>query len=186
LRCSNLKEYKYDWYWKKSRPGGFVNAKLRPLKDVETISVFSNGMAANGSSNNMPYYPQGLVDCDVVLKRKNANISTSAVSPSRKSFLAERKITKTNYPKQILEFANPNSKMLHPTQKPIDLLEYLIKTYTLENEIVLDNTMGSGSTGVACVITDRKFIGIERDKTYFDIASKRINDEYDKYNLDME
>lgn len=186
LRCSNLKEYKYDWYWQKSRPGGFVNAKLKPLKNVETISVFSNGMAANGSTNNMPYYPQGLIDCDVAWVRKNANISTSAVSPSRKSFHTDRTITKTNYPKQILEFANPNSKLFHPTQKPIDLLEYLIKTYTLENETVLDNTMGSGSTGVACVRTDRKFIGIEQDKSYFDIASKRINDEYDKYNLEIE
>ena len=80
------------------------------------------------------------------------------------------------YPRTVFEFANPNHNSLHPTQKPVELMEYLIKTYTNENEIVLDNTMGSGTTGVACVNTNRKFIGIEKDEKYFEIAKNRIND----------
>ena len=171
LRVSNLSQFKYDWYWRKTRPSGFVNAKLKPLKDIEVISVFSEGKTANGSKNNMQYYPQGLEDCDVEWSRPSHYMGgDKGVNPARVSHKLSRKIEKKGYPRQILDFANPNKNILHPTQKPVALMEYLIRTYTNEGETVLDFTMGSGSTGVACVNTGRDFIGIELDEVYFNIA----------------
>lgn len=175
LRLSNLDWYKYDWYWRKSRPSGFVNAKLKPLKDIETISVFSEGATANGSRKNMPYFPQGLQEANVEWKRpKHYMDGDKGVNPARKSHSLSRTIEKTGYPRQVLDFSNPNSDVLHPTQKPVPLLEYLIRTYTQEGDVVLDNCMGSGSTGVACLNTGRRFIGIEKDSQYFSVATKRI------------
>lgn len=175
LRASNLDWFKYDWYWRKSRPAGFTNAKLKPLKDVEVVSVFSEGATANGSSKNMPYFPQGLEDCDVDWKRpQRYTKGDRGVNPARKSHALSRKIEKTGYPRQVLDFANPNTDVLHPTQKPVALMEYLIKTYTNEGEVVLDFTMGSGTTGVACVNTGRNFIGIELDQEYYTIAKQRV------------
>lgn len=176
LRASNLDWFKYDFYWRKSRPSGFTNAKLKPLKDVETISVFSSGSTANGAKVNMPYYPQGLTDCDFLFSRPRRYMgSDRGVNPARQSHKLTRKIEKTGYPRQVLEFANPNSNVLHPTQKPVDLIEYLIRTYTSEGEIVLDSCMGSGTTGVACANTGRQFIGIEKEEKYFQIAQSRIS-----------
>ena len=175
LRCSNVEEYKYDWYWRKSRPSGFTNAKLKPLKDIEIISVFSIGTTANGSSKNMPYYPQGVEDCNVEWSRPKVYLEGDrGVNPARKNSKTRRVIEKTGYPRQVLDFSNPNSEVLHPTQKPVALMEYLIKTYTNEDEVVLDFTMGSGSTGVACVNLNRKFVGIELDNDYFNIGINRI------------
>lgn len=175
LRVSNLNWYKYDWYWRKSRPSGFTNAKLKPLKDIETISVFSSGMTANGSKRNMPYNPQGLQDCNVDWVRPQHYMAgDKGVNPARKSHKLNRKIEKTGYPRQVLDFSNPNSEVLHPTQKPVDLVKYLVNTYTNEDETVLDNCMGSGTTGVACANLNRKFIGIEMDDKYFDVAKNRI------------
>jgi len=176
LRASNLQRFKHDWYWRKSRPSGFTNAKLKPLKDIEVVSVFSEGATANGSLKNMPYFPQGLEDCDVEWKRpQRYTKGDRGVNPTRASHALERKLEKTGYPRQVLDFANLNTKVLHPTQKPVALMEYLIKTYTNEGETVLDFTMGSGTTGVACVNTKRNFIGIELDPEYFKIAEARIN-----------
>ena len=175
LRLSNTAWYKYDWYWRKSRPSGFTNAKLKPLKDIETISVFSNGMTANGSLNNMNYYPQGLENCNIPWKRPKTYLNgDKGVNPARVSSSLNRVIEKTNYPRQVLDFPNTNSKLLHPTQKPVPLLEYLIQSYTTHDEVILDNTMGSGSTGVACMNTNRKFLGIEMDADYFQVAKDRI------------
>ena len=175
LRCSNLKMFKYDFYWRKSRPSGFTNAKLKPLKDIETITVFSEGATANGSIKNMPYFPQGLEDCDIDWKRPQLyEDGDGGVNPTRKSHKLERKITKKGYPRQVLDYTNTNHSNLHPTQKPVDLLEYLVKTYTQEGETALDFTMGSGTTGVACKNLNRNFIGIEMDDKYFDIAKGRI------------
>ena len=175
LRMSNLGMYKYDLYWRKSRPAGFVNAKLKPLKDIETISVFSECCTANGSNNNMVYNPQGLIDCDTVWSRPSNYLSGDrGVSPARKNNVLSRKIEKTGYPRQVLDFPNSNKNLLHPTQKPVELLEWLIKTYSNEGDVVLDSTMGSGSTGVACMNTNRRFIGIEKDEKYFAIAKERI------------
>ena len=179
LRVSNLDWYKYDWYWRKSRPAGFTNAKLKPLKDIETISVFSSGMTANGSTRNMPYHPQGLEDCSVEWSRPKVYLDGDrGVNPARANSKLNRVIEKTGYPRQILDFANSNAKVLHPTQKPIDLMEYLVRTYTNAGDIVLDNCMGSGTTGVACANTGRGFIGMEMDAGYFEIAKKRVTEAY--------
>lgn len=175
LRVSNIPYYKYDWYWRKTRPAGFTNAKLKPLKDIETISVFSNGMTANGSTKNMNYFPQGLKDCDVNWNRPQVYLDGDrGVNPARKSHKLSRKIDKTGYPRQILDFPNPNNDVLHPTQKPVELCEYLIKTYSKEGSIILDNCMGSGSTLIAAKNLNRKFIGIEKEEKYFNIAKTRI------------
>lgn len=175
LRLSNIQNFKYDWYWRKTRPSGFVNAKLKPLKDIEVISVFSSGTTANGSNNNMPYYPQGLERVDMEWSRPtNYTGLDEGTSPSRKSHQLKRVIEHTGYPRQILDYSNPNKDMSHPTQKPVDLMEYLVRTYTREGETVLDFTMGSGTTGVACVNTNRRFIGIEKDEKYFSISKRRI------------
>lgn len=179
LRASSINEFKYDFYWRKSRPSGFTNAKLKPLKDIEVISIFSKGKTANGSPNNMIYNPQGLTDVDIDWKRPKLyeDASDKGVSPVRKNHKLERKITKSGYPRQVLDFSNSNSNLYHPTEKPVNLLEYLIKTYSNEGDTVLDFTMGSGSTGVACNNTNRNFIGIENDEKYFGVAKKRVGDE---------
>ena len=175
LRVSNVEQFKYDWQWRKSRPAGFTNAKLKPLKDIETISVFSSGATANGSKRNMPYNPQGVEDCNTNWSRPSVYLDgDKGVNPARKNSKLDRVITKKNYPRQVLDFPNPNNANVHPTQKPVELMEYLIRTYTNEGETVLDFTMGSGTTGVACKNLNRDFIGIELDEEYFKIAKDRI------------
>jgi site-specific DNA-methyltransferase (adenine-specific) len=172
LRLSQIKKFKYDWIWEKSRSVGFVNAKLMPMKNHEVISVFSQKNTAN-KSDNMNYFPQGLKILNKFVKGRNSAIHQNDYGrPSHKKILFQEF---TNYPKSVLKF-NSVSKTVHPTQKPVQLLEYLIKTYTLEGQTVLDFTMGSGSTGVACVNINRKFIGIEKDDKYFEIATKRIHE----------
>ena len=177
LRCSNLKLFKYDWIWKKNKTCGFLNAKNAPLKEYEIISVFSKGKTSNGNKNNMKYYPQGLKEVNKIKHSVSRNLDTViGTRPSRKGEYISKY---TGYPKSILEFQNER-KQIHPTQKPVKLLEYLIKTYTIEGNLVLDNCMGSGSTGVACVNTNRNFIGIELEEKYFNIAKERINTAYGK------
>lgn len=175
LRMSKIDWYKYDWYWNKNSTAGFVNAKLKPMNTVETISIFSRGFTANPSKNKMIYYPQGLIPFGKTVKNGNkAGKDNSYYQPSWTSDVG-RVQEFTNYPRNYLEFSHKEkTKAVHPTQKPVALLEYLIKTYTKEDEIVLDNCMGSGSTGVAAVNLKRKFIGIEKDEKYFEIAKNRI------------
>lgn len=168
VRVSNLNMYRYDWVWKKNKAPNFAQAPYMPLKNTENIMVFSKGTIAQNSKNRMIYNPQGTEDCNKIIPGSKAN----AFRPNRteqQPFIQK----KTNYPKQILDF-DKDSKSLHPTQKPVALLEYLIKTYTNQGELVLDNCMGSGSTGVACINTNRNFIGIELDENYFNIAKGRI------------
>lgn len=168
--------YKYDWIWKKSRAAGFNNAKNKPMANHELISVFSRGTCANCSKRLMPYNPQGLVAYNKVVNGiKDSRTDHDGHSFNRPSKKKEHYQEYTNYPTTVLEFNN-EGKTVHPTQKPIALLEYLIKTYTNEGDVVLDNCMGSGSTGVAALNTNRRFIGIELDTTYCDIAKKRIQD----------
>ena len=173
LRMSNIKQYKYDWIWEKSKVGNIFNCKNAPQKNFENIIVFSEGTIANGSIRKMPYFPQDLIKVDI----KRSNTAKSSIKgtinerPSRLNS-SSYKQSFTNYPRQILRFNNQQG--FHPTQKPVALLEYLIKTYTQENETVLDFTMGSGSTGVACVNTGRHFIGIEQEEKYFLVAQERI------------
>ena len=172
LRMSNIKNYKYDWIWKKSRCGNFQIAKYQPLKYTEIISVFSKG---KGKVNYYPIYEEASASTKSRRQYKMGGVTTGLkhmASGEYKSELLHGKDKKN--PSNILDFKSQHTNILHPTQKPVLLLEYLIKTYTLENETVLDFTMGSGSTGVACVNTNRKFIGIEKDEKYFDMAKNRI------------
>ena len=172
LRMSNIKQYKYDWVWEKSRPVGIFNAKLKPLRSHELISVFSDGMTANGSNRNMKYYPVGV--CKGGVKTNNPKSGVEYSIKGYRESLPENHITHgSNYPRDVLKFSS-ESKTVHPTQKPVALLEYLIKTYTTENETVLDFAMGSCSTGVAAKNLNRSFIGIELDEKYFQIAKNRV------------
>lgn len=173
LRMSNIKYFKYDWYWNKSKSGNFMNANKQPHKKVEVISVFYKKQPT--------YNPQKIKNPKGIEKRmltENKSrqkmvfvgqVSTSKeITQAGKYYEADKLL-----PSCVIKFNNEN-KPIHPTQKPIALLEYLIRTYTNEGETVLDFTMGSGSTGVACVNTKRHFIGIELDEGYFNIAKERI------------
>ena len=161
LIMSNIKNYKYDWIWDKPKGSGFLNAKKRPLRHYETISIFSYGTPI--------YYPQGLIEG--VFNNSRPALENEPTLYGKQKQHKESKFT--NYPKDIIRYSKPH-KPVHPTQKPLELMEYLISTYTNEGELVLDFTMGSGTTGVACVNTNRNFIGIEMDENYFNIASDRI------------
>ena len=162
LRMSNIKQFKYDWIWDKKLAGNGILAKKQPLKIHEIISVF----------NSKTYYPQKTKG----KFRKKMGLKESQITGGN-SFCNETE-NDEYYPKSIQEFGigNLRTGRLHPTQKPVALLEYLIKTYTLEWETVLDNCMGSGTTRVSCKNLNRNFIGIELDPDYFKIAEKRINE----------
>ena len=162
LRSSQIMFFKYDWIWKKNTPSGHLWAKKKPLKYTENISVFFK--------KSSRYYPQNLIKINKVCSVPDNNYGNAFNSKGKKRLSAIQEFT--NYPKNILKFNS--EKGLHTSQKPVPLLEYLIKTYTNECDIVLDNVMGSGSTGVACINTGRKFIGIENDEKYFEIAKDRI------------
>lgn len=166
LRLSNLKMYKYDWIWEKPQGVNFAQCNHMPMSVYETISVFGNfGMSKNAKIQPV-YNPQGLIEIN---KPKNAK----TFSDHRPTSNNKNHIQKfSNYPRQVIRF--PQERGFHPTQKPVALMEYLIKTYTNEGDTILDNTMGSGTTGVACMNTGRKFIGIELDEHYFNIAKERI------------
>ena len=123
----------------------------------------------------MVYYPQGLIEVNKKWKRPRTYGTGKGVNPTRKSHQLERVIPFEGYPRQVLDFDKHNANQLHETQKPLELMEYLIKTYTNEGETVLDNCMGSGTTGVACKKTGRHFIGIEKDEKYFEIAVSRVS-----------
>ena len=160
LISSNIKNFKYNLIWKKDNHDNPLMAKKRFLNITEDICIFYKKQCC--------YNPQGIIRVDKITKQGRGE----SLSQKNKRY-TEYVQAYTNYPKNILEFKRdlPN---IHPTQKPVALLEYLIKTYTNENDVVLDNCMGSGSTGVACVNTNRNFIGIELDKKYYEIAKERI------------
>lgn len=174
LIMSNLNLYKYSWVWEKDNASNFFAAKFQPLNNTEDIVVFSKGGCNNGTKNPIKYYPQGVTAIDKEVTN-GKNVGGQVGQAHKTSMKAGRtyKQTTTGYPFKILKFKRDKGS-LHPTQKPVELLEYLIKTYTNEGELVLDNTMGSGSTGVACLNTNRNFIGIELDENYFNIAKERI------------
>lgn len=168
LNVSNLDWFKYDLIWNKLNATGHLNAKARPLKQHENISVFSEG-SATSTNLTMCYNPQGLFDVDIT--KVNFETETTGKRQSRAKG-KEWKQTKSGYPKSILTFAYDKEK-LHPTQKPLELMKYLISTYSNENDMVLDNTMGSGTTCLAAKEMNRKFIGIEKEPKYYEIACKR-------------
>ena len=173
LICSNIKCYKHNWVWHKNTMGNILSAKYQPLKNTEDILVFSK------KGKRVNYYP--------ILTKGHRDESKERPTKQRSDLFGElkggifkqanNKRPDERYPKHLIEFNNRGEKKhYHPTQKPIELLKYLIKTYTLDGYTILDNCMGSGSTGVAVLEVggDRKFIGIELDDKYFEIACNRI------------
>jgi len=174
LITENMEMFKYSWIWEKNRPSGFAQCKNKPMSSHEEILVFSEGVTVHKgqSDRRMNYYPQGLKEINKTVKNKT-NSNGAGGMQSRPSHTGEYLQTHTNYPRTVLHFENEKNTQ-HPTQKPVALMEYLIKTYTNEGETVLDFTMGSGTTGVAAKNLNRKFIGIEMDDKYFEIAKNRI------------
>jgi len=171
LIMSNPKNFKYEWIWKKNRGSNFASLKYQPFKEHESILVFSN--------KTHKYYP--IKEARSESGKARAKYKVNASNTGKRGVLGGMKATDLGYidknlrnPSSVQKFNTEVGK--HPTQKPIALMEYLIKTYTNEGETVLDFTMGSGSTGVACVNTNRNFIGIEMDSNYFDIAKQRIKE----------
>lgn len=169
LVMSNTDWFKYAWVWEKSKASNYLQAKKCPLKNHEDVLVFSPTVA--------PYYPQ-MVDGEAYAARPGKKV-TEVYRPAKDAMFRNGSDGK-RYPKSIQYFKTSEAEgaVVHPTQKPVALMEYLIRTYTNEGETVLDFTMGSGTTGVACANTSRRFIGIERDDTYFQIAKRRIEDAY--------
>jgi len=165
LRMSNIKNYKYDWIWEKHNGSNSLLCKKQPLNFLENISIFYKKQTTYNPQmwKGKPNHTRNDNGCDMDSELIGQSIS--------------RAITKTDgikYPRRIIKFNSIRTNKLHPTQKPVALMEYLIKTYTNEGETVLDFTMGSGTTGIACVNTDREFIGIEKEPEYMEIAKKRI------------
>lgn len=163
LVMSNPKMFKYEWVWDKKIPSGMSFAKSQPMRQTECISVFCDGKTT--------YYPQ-MVKRDKPIKGGGMTPSDSAMTNGYKAL---KKTYDYKNPTTLISFDKIRKDSVHPTQKPVALMEYLIKTYTNEGETVLDFTMGSGTTGVACKNLNRNFIGIELDKDYFEIAKARIN-----------
>ena len=166
LRMSNIKMFKYDWVWEKTKASGFLNARHAPLRAHEIISVFSNCKTT--------YHPQFITGGKPYKKLNVTDGATTVYGKIDKTGIVKESKDGRRYPRSVMKFSNGNYKSLHPTQKPVPLLEYLIRTYTNEGDIVLDNCMGSGSTGVACVNLNRNFIGMELNEEYFQIAKERI------------
>ena len=173
LGVSNLKMLKYEWIWEKPMATGRLNCNFAPMKAHENILIFSKaaGCYVKDKTKAMTYNPQ------MTEGKPYTSISGRASTNYDTKWSREQLTinTGTRYPRDIQKFAHDKDK-LHPTQKPVALLEYLIKTYTNDGDLVLDNCMGSGSTGVACINTNRNFIGIELDKKYFEIAKERIEE----------
>ena len=173
LRMSNIKNYKYDWVWNKTQSTSFGLAKKQPMRTYEIISVFY--------SKQCTYNPQ-MTPKERIIDDRNWKSDGKSENGNFSSKVKHKKVRTESYPKNIINI-NSTSKecnnlhRVHPTQKPVALMEYLIKTYTNEGETVLDFTMGSGTTGVAAKNLNRSFIGIELDEKYFQIAQDRINDE---------
>lgn len=182
LIISNLEWFKYEWIWKKQKTTGFLLANYRPMKQTEDIVVFSpaGAAAASRDGKNMTYNPQGLIEKNVKKKNSAKRLGNFLHNPKHRGpnskLLNDTEYEQkySNYPSEIIEFGLERN-LIHPTQKPVALMEYLIKTYTNEGEIVLDNCMGVGTTGVAAINCNRKFIGIEKEKEYYDICKTRLN-----------
>lgn len=166
LRVSNIKRFKYDWIWDKPKGTGFLNAKKQPLRGHEIVSVFCDGQT--------PYYPQMTRGHQRKTTFRAAHLQTAVYGEMSGDYHYD---STERYPRSVLTFSSDTqNSSLHPTQKPVDLLRYLVATYSKPAQTVLDFTMGSGTTAVACMAEGRNFIGVEKDPTYFDIACRRIDD----------
>ncbi|HDR5353024.1 TPA: site-specific DNA-methyltransferase [Bacillus thuringiensis] len=168
LIASNMKLFRYEWIWKKgNHVTGFPNANRMPLKNHENVLVFYKKLPK--------YYPQDLILLDNPIYQKSTSKKLKIFGKSNNESLSKVHVTKyTNYPKSVIDFPR-DSKTFHPTQKPVALFEYLIKTYTKEGEIVLDNCMGSFTTAIACINTKRNYIGFEMDEEYWKLGNERVN-----------
>jgi len=165
LVMSNPDWFKYEWIWEKSHPTGFASSKYNPLKYHESVLIFCEGKTVYNPqmTKGKPNHSMGkIVNGGQIKSESQVNITAIQSQQSENKF-----------PKSVQKFSNPRFKGMHPTQKPVALFEYLIKTYTNENDLVLDNTMGSGTTCLAAKELNRKFIGIEKDPKYFEIACQR-------------
>ena len=166
LVTSNIKNFKYEWIWEKSKVTGVLNAKKQPLRQHEVVLVFYESQPT--------YNPQGLIACNIKASTGvGSNGSSSNYGKITQTEDGTYTQTATGYPKSVIKISS-EGRTVHPTQKPVALMEYLVKTYTNQGDTVLDNCMGSGTTGVACKNLGRKFIGIEQDANYFEIAKNRI------------
>lgn len=176
LRGSNLHQFKYDWIWDKPKGTGFLNAKKQPLRGHETVSVFCDGAA--------PYFPQMTAGHMRKVSFRGKHLQTDVYGEMAGDYHYD---STERYPRSVITFSSDTQiSSFHPTQKPVALLEYLVLTYTKEGDTVLDFTMGSGTTGVACARTGRSFVGIEIDEGYFDIACERIRKAYDQPDMFVE
>jgi site-specific DNA-methyltransferase (adenine-specific) len=180
LIASSLQQFKYTWVWKKESPTGAFNAKQRPMKVTEDVAVFSeSGAGSEKRGSQMIYNPQGLVPVNKTVKRKpysSGHYKTISTDMGAGNVLTKERVSfqkYKNYPGNILYFAR-DKKAIHPTQKPVALLEYLVNTYSNPGDIVLDIAAGSGTTGVACQHTGRDFILIEKDPDYYQAMCERL------------
>jgi len=172
LVMSNVKMFKYEWVWESNKSPNFAQAPYMPLKNVENVLVFSYGGCAHPAKNRMKYNPQGVTKVSKVCKQKTVGKYLHRGGMPTAETYEQRG---TGYPTQVIR-VDKDSKTIHPTQKPVALFEYLIKTYTNEGDLVLDNCIGSGTTAIACINTSRNWIGIEKDEKYVEIANQRIKD----------
>lgn len=169
LGCSNLPWLKYEWIWEKTQATGHLNAKKMPMKAHENILVFYNKLPTYNPQKTTGHKPMN--SYTKYIKTQN----NTEIYGSMKKEISGGGDT-DRYPRSVLLFSSDKQKScLHPTQKPLSIMEYLVKTYTNEGDVVLDNTAGSGTTGIACINTNRKYILIEKEKKYYDIIIDRIN-----------
>jgi site-specific DNA-methyltransferase (adenine-specific) len=171
LIWNNKDLFKYDLVWKKSKATNFANAKNKPMRKHENILVFSKGTTANGSQKRMTYNPQGLIKIDKVKVNSRNKKSQIGIRENYNDNVYTQEYT--NYPNTIIEI-NSASKCVHETQKPVELFEWIIRTYSNEGDLIFDPCMGSGTTGIAAKNTNRNFIGFEKDENYFKVACDRI------------
>ena len=169
LRISNEKLYRYDWKWIKTQVTGFQNANYQPLRCYEDVMVFSKGNAIHQAYNHMRYYPQGIISVNLKVSRSTIDYLSEKKNNQKIEHLQEY----GNYPRNVIQIPR-ETKLYHPTQKPVNLMEYLISTYTKSGELVLDFTSGSGSTLLGCEVLNRKWIGIEITDKYCEVIKKRI------------
>ena len=177
LVMSNPKMFKYEWIWQKTKCSGHLNAKKMPLRQHESVLIFYKKLPT--------YKPQGLIDGEFNNSRPAQG--SGIVKNYGKERYTKEISKKGNYPKTIQEFANPSGAgHLHPTMKPLSLIEYMIKTYTNEGGIVLDNVAGSGTTGEACINLNRDFILIEKEQNYYEVIKERVGKIFKNYGLDLQ
>ena len=175
LICSNINDFKYRWIWEKNTKSNFMQANYQPLNNIEDICVFSKAYAREiKNKHKMKYFPQFTKDNEYKIPKNSNTSGIFKLNSKNGKYIHYNRDTSLRYPYITLKF-NVDRHKLHPAQKPVALIEYLIKTYTNENDLILDNCMGSGTTAVAAINTHRNFIGFELNTEYFNIAQNRIS-----------